>query len=113
MDLQLRLFNLLSLVVYLFMMMNKAHLLIVSPLIITSGFVLVESKTEESSCYYLSRIILQCHFNYPKTILGNSIKLNLSIHFKIKFLKQSEVSVVNWQYNVEKSSQIKSDFVID
>jgi hypothetical protein len=36
------LFNLLSLVVYLFMMMNKAHLLIVSPLIITSGFVLVK-----------------------------------------------------------------------
>jgi hypothetical protein len=35
------LFNLLSLVVYLFMMMNKAHLLIVSPLIITSGVVLV------------------------------------------------------------------------
>jgi hypothetical protein len=30
MDLQLLLFNLLSLVVYLFMMMNKAHLLIVS-----------------------------------------------------------------------------------
>jgi hypothetical protein len=36
------LFNLLSLVVYLFMMMNKAHLLIVSPLIITSGVVLVK-----------------------------------------------------------------------
>jgi hypothetical protein len=36
------LFNLLSLVVYLFMMMNKAHLLIVSPLIITSGIVLVK-----------------------------------------------------------------------
>ncbi|PKH67695.1 hypothetical protein CXF59_07255 [Flavobacterium sp. ALD4] len=36
------LFNLLCLVVYLFMMMNKAHLLIVSPLIITTGVVLVK-----------------------------------------------------------------------
>jgi hypothetical protein len=42
------LFNLLSLVVYLFMMMNN-HLLIVSPLIITSGVVLkIASKTEET-----------------------------------------------------------------
>jgi hypothetical protein len=28
-------------------------------------------KTE--NYYYLNRIILQCHFSYPKTILGNSI----------------------------------------
>jgi hypothetical protein len=49
MDLQL-LFIQPSLVVYLFMMMNKAHLLIVSPLIITSGIVLVKiaQKTEEN-----------------------------------------------------------------
>ncbi|WP_029596626.1 DUF4105 domain-containing protein [Flavobacterium sp. ACAM 123] len=38
----LSLFNLLSLVVYLFMMINKAHLLIVSPLLITSAVVLVK-----------------------------------------------------------------------
>ncbi|WP_317126190.1 Lnb N-terminal periplasmic domain-containing protein [Flavobacterium hiemivividum] len=36
------LFNLLSLVIYLFIMINKAHLLIVSPLIITSGIILVK-----------------------------------------------------------------------
>ena len=38
----LSLFSLLSLVVYLFMMMNKPHLLIVSPLIITSGTLLIK-----------------------------------------------------------------------
>jgi hypothetical protein len=38
----LSLLNLLSLVVYLFMMMNKAHLLIVSPLMITSCILLVK-----------------------------------------------------------------------
>jgi hypothetical protein len=30
-------------------------------------------KTEKTPYYYLNRIILQCHFNYPKTILGNII----------------------------------------
>ncbi|MFB0910186.1 MAG: hypothetical protein QMA99_04430, partial [Flavobacterium sp.] len=38
----LSLFNLLSLVVYLIIMISKAHLLIVSPLIITSSIVLVK-----------------------------------------------------------------------
>jgi hypothetical protein len=47
----------------------------VSPLIITSGIVLVKIalKTEKTPYYYLNRIILQCHFSYPKTILGNII----------------------------------------
>jgi hypothetical protein len=38
----LSLLNLLSLVVYLLMMLDKAHLMIVSPLIITSGILLVK-----------------------------------------------------------------------
>jgi hypothetical protein len=30
-------------------------------------------KKQKTPYYYLNRIILQCHFSYPKTILGNSI----------------------------------------
>jgi hypothetical protein len=86
MDLQLLFIQPTFLSGVLFMMMNKAHLLIVR-LIITSGFVLVKIalKNRRKLPVIIYRIILQCHFNYPKTILGNSIKLNLSIHFKIKF----------------------------
>jgi hypothetical protein len=52
MDLQLSLFNLLSLVVYLFMMM-KTHLLIVSPLIITRWRSIGEQVNEKQRSFRL------------------------------------------------------------
>jgi hypothetical protein len=48
-------------------------------------------KQKKASYYYLNRIILQCHFNYPKTILGNSIIAKSFDTFQNKILKQSSV----------------------
>jgi hypothetical protein len=98
------------------MMMNKAHLLIVSPLIITSGIVLVKIalKNRRKLLYYLNRIILQCHFNYPKTILGNSIITNILDTSQNKNFETVEVPTVVLAGNrTKKVAEIPQRFVID
>jgi hypothetical protein len=61
------LFNLLCLVVYLFMMMNKTHLLIVSPLIYEWRSIELALKTKASD-YYLNKVTQKVSSIYPITI---------------------------------------------